>query len=85
MRKNETRYFIGLLSIYEILAVGFVKFSFNNSLCNVGFLKNLFLCFYNCCRLHGMFLKGVYKIESDTKSEYEGFKGTLFTFQNGYF
>jgi hypothetical protein len=22
---------------------------------------------------HGMFLKGVYKIESDTKTEYEGF------------
>ncbi len=32
-----------------------------------------------------MFLKGVYKIESDTKTEYEGFQGTLSAFQNGYF
>jgi hypothetical protein len=34
---------------------------------------------------HGLFLEGVYKIELDTKTEYEGFKGTPSTFQNGYF
>jgi hypothetical protein len=31
------------------------------------------------------FLEGVYEIELDTKTEYEGFLGTLSTFQNGYF
>ncbi len=38
-----------LLSIFDILAVGFVKFSFYYFLIAVGFLKNLFVCFHNCC------------------------------------
>jgi hypothetical protein len=40
-----------LLSIREKMAVGFGKFSFFNFLCNVGFLKNLVLGFYDCCSL----------------------------------
>ncbi len=34
---------------------------------------------------HGGFLERVYESELDTKTEYEGFLGTLSTFQNGYF
>jgi hypothetical protein len=40
-----------LLSIREKMAVGFGKFPFFNFLYNVGFLKNLFLGFYDCCSL----------------------------------
>jgi hypothetical protein len=40
----------------------------------MGLKKN---CFLGSCpgviSYHGYFLEGVYKIESDTKSEYEGF------------
>ncbi len=39
----------GLLSIFDFLAVGFVKISFYYFLHAVGFLKNLFVCFHNCC------------------------------------
>jgi hypothetical protein len=38
-----------------------------------------------CITPHGGFLEGVYEIELDTKTEYEGFEGTISTFQNGYF
>jgi hypothetical protein len=34
---------------------------------------------------HGGFLERVYESVLDTKTEYEGFLGTLSTFQNGYF
>jgi hypothetical protein len=34
---------------------------------------------------HGGFLVGVYEIELDTKTEYGGFWGTIFTFQKRYF
>jgi hypothetical protein len=44
-------------------------------------LKNIFISM----RVHGGFLERVYEIELDTKTEYEGFLGTLSTFQNGYF
>jgi hypothetical protein len=42
-------FFQKLLSIFDFLAVGFVKFSIFSCLCNVGFLKNLFVYFHNCC------------------------------------
>jgi hypothetical protein len=42
---------IQLLSIFDFLAVGFVKISFNYFLHVVDFLKNLFVCFHNCCNL----------------------------------
>ncbi len=38
-----------LLSIFDFLAVGFVEISFYYFLHAVGFLKNLFVCFHNCC------------------------------------
>ncbi len=40
-----------LLSNSVTLSVLSVKFSFCRFFCNVGFLKNLFECFYNCCNL----------------------------------
>ncbi len=40
-----------LLSNSVTLSVLFVKISFYKFFCNVGFLKNLFECFYNCCNL----------------------------------
>jgi hypothetical protein len=40
-----------LLSDSVTLAVLFVKFSFCKFFCNVGSLKNLFECFYNCGNL----------------------------------
>jgi hypothetical protein len=40
-----------LLSNSVTLSVLFVKISFCKFFCNVGFLKNLFECFYNCCNL----------------------------------
>jgi hypothetical protein len=43
------------------MAVGFGKFSFFNFLCNVGFLKNLVLSFYDCCSLKLHFGK-IFKI-----------------------
>jgi hypothetical protein len=51
---KNTLYGIFLLSIFDFLAVGFLKISFYYFLHAVGFLKNLFVCFHNCCnfKLH---------------------------------
>jgi hypothetical protein len=49
------RYWFWSVCIYlsnsATFLVLFVKFSFCKFFCNVGSLKNLFECFYNCCNL----------------------------------